>query len=162
MIQEARLNHGAVAVRQLVVPGGDGSKLLDVAEVVLDKVAGPVPDRVVPILEPAVDPRGNGCDDSIRGEREPDGVGIVGFVSDEFACGDAVEESGQISASAAFPGLIVNLTRRPVLSTMAISFVVSPPRLRPIACLSADSSGGQPLFLRQRRAGGPWQMCRPP
>ena len=44
-------------------------------------------------------------------------------------------------------GLIVNLTRRPVLSTMAISLVVSPPRLRPIACLSADSSGGQPLFF---------------
>ncbi len=53
---------------------------------------------------------------------------------------------GSSGASAAFPGLIVNLTRRLVLSTMAISLVVSPPRLRPIACLSGDSSGGQPLF----------------
>ena len=53
---------------------------------------------------------------------------------------------GSSGASAASSGLIVNLTRRPVLSTMAISLVVSPPRLRPIACLSADSSGGQPLF----------------
>ena len=65
-------------------------------------------------------------------------------------------------ASAAFPGLMVNWTRRPALSTTAMSLVVSPPRLRPIACRSADSSGGQPLFLRQRRAGGPWQRFRRP
>ena len=65
-------------------------------------------------------------------------------------------------ASAAFPGLVVNRTSRPALLTTAMSLVVSPPRLRPIACRSADSSRGQPLFLRQRRADGPCQRFRRP
>ena len=37
-----QVHHRAVAVRQLVVPGGHGPELLDVAEVVLYQVAGPV------------------------------------------------------------------------------------------------------------------------
>ena len=48
------------------------------------------------MLDPAVDPRGNGCDDSTRGKRQLDGVEIVGLVGDEFACQDAVQESGQL------------------------------------------------------------------
>ena len=53
-------------------------------------------DWVVPILDPAVDPWRDGCNNSTRGEGEPDGVGIVGLVGDEFTGEDVVEKGGQL------------------------------------------------------------------
>ena len=89
-----QVHHCAVAVGQLVVAGGHGPKLLEVSEVILDQMASPVADRVVPMLDPPVDPWRNGFHNALRGERQSYGVGIVGLVGDKFACEDAVQESG--------------------------------------------------------------------
>lgn len=57
--------------------------------------------------------------------------------------------------SVAFPGLSTNRVNLPDLSVRAISFVVSPPRLLPMACCMADSTGGRPFLARLPHADGP-------
>ena len=148
------MDGGEEVARGLVVAGGDGTKLLEFGEEVLDEVTRLVDVLVVVARQSPVCLGRDHRRFAGRSQRRDDPlVGIERFVGDQrvgLHRGQEVVGADQIMRS---PPVRKKLTGLPSASTRAWILVLNPPRDRPIAWSSPA------FFGRQRCADGHAQWC---
>ena len=129
---------GAEIFGGFVVAGGDGAELLEPAEEVLDQVARLVAvavkfGRVLRFdrdgMTAALPAAANGWRTRLSASKARSAISRVAVI-----CGSSASAP---TRSCACPGVSRRANGRPRASTRAWIFVLSPPRLRPMACVSS-------------------------